>query len=112
MGYDMQRLVTENYRGLKTAVIVMGVLLVVGTIALIIGMVQKSGEIDEVFAKSGAPRNIALAPELAGRVVQMTQDGNRLSLLIERDGIQRVVVIDIASGALLATVQPGAAWLP
>lgn len=108
----MQRLVTENFRGLKAAVIIMGALLVIGTIALIIGMIQKSGDAGRAFGAPDKPLNISLAPHLAGRVVHMTQNGNRLSLLIERDGVQRVVVIDVADGALLATVNPGAAWLP
>lgn len=90
----------------------MGVLLVAGTIALITGMIQKSGEIGDAFGTPGKARVIGLPPELAGRVVHMTQDGSRLSLLIERQGVQRVVVVDLASGAVQATVNPGAAWLP
>lgn len=108
----MQEQVTQNYRGLKTAVIVMGVLLVSGTAALVAGMIHQAGRISEVFDAPDAPRMIILPPELAGRVAQMTQDGLRLSLLVERNGAQKVVIIDLTSGAVRAVIDPGSPLAP
>lgn len=114
----MQEQVTQNYRGLKTAVIVMGVLLVFGTAALIAGLINQARKISQVMDlpvasnAANAPNTVQLPPELAGHVAQMTQDGPRLSLLVERNGVQKVVVIDLASGAVKVVIEIGRAGTP
>lgn len=85
----------------------MGVLLVVGTIALVVGMVRQAGRIADHFDKP-ALQTVTLPPELAGKVVQMQLDAGRLSLLVERDGRQKIVILDAASGVVLATIDPAA----
>jgi hypothetical protein len=101
----MPQAVTQNYRGLKAAVIIMGVLLVAGTIALVVGMVRQAGRIADSFDKS-AMQNITLPPELAGKIVQMQVAGGRLVLLIERSGAQKIVVLDLATGKVVSTLTP------
>lgn len=105
----MQQPVTQNYRGLKAAVIIMGVLLVVGTIALVIGMVRQAGRIADHFDDK-AMQQISLPQELAGQVIHMQVAGGRLILLIERAaGGQKIVVLDLASGKVISTVDPAGA---
>lgn len=101
----MQEPVTQNYRGLKSAVIIMGVLLVLGTIALVVGMVRQAGRIADHFDHK-AMQNITLPQELAGKVMQMQVDGGRLVLLVKRGSGQKIVILDMASGQVIATVDP------
>ncbi|HEX4889030.1 MAG TPA: hypothetical protein VFW37_01480 [Alphaproteobacteria bacterium] len=102
----MTQAVTQNYRGLKAAVIIMGVLLVMGTIALVIGMMRQAGRIADHFDDRAVTQNIALPPELAGRVVEMQVDNGRLVLLVERNAAQKLVILDMASGAVLSVLDP------
>ena len=83
----------------------MGVLIVIGTIALVIGMVRQADRIADHFDEK-ALQNIALPPELAGKVMQMQVDGGRLVLLVERGESQKIVILDLASGKMIATVDP------
>lgn len=99
---------TQNYRGLKAAVIIMGALLVAGTIALVVGMVRQAGRIAETFDTT-ARQHITLPPELAGKIVQIQVAGGRLVLLIERPEGQKVVIMDMGSGEVVSTLDPGAA---
>ena len=97
---------TQNYRGLKTAVIVMGVMLVVGTAVLIAGLVRQAQRIGEAFDTPAVAWDLVLPPEHAGKIVQMSQADGRLSLLIERDGRRHIAVVDIASGNVVGTISP------
>ncbi len=97
--------VTQNYRGLKTAVIVMGILLVVGTIALVVGMVRQAGRIADHFDKSIA-RDMVLPPELAGRIAQFQVEEGRIVLLVERGGAQKIIILNMASGKVIAILDP------
>lgn len=101
----MQQPVTQNYRGLKTAVIIMGVLLVVGIIALVVGMVRQAGRIADHFDDK-AMQNITLPLGITGNVVQMQADGGRLVLLVERSDGQKIIILDLASGRIVSTVDP------
>jgi len=86
----------------------MGVLLVVGTIALVIGMVQQAGRLADHFDDK-AMQNITLPPELAGKVLQMQVEGGRLVLLVERADQQKIIILDMASGKVISTVDPAQA---
>ncbi len=83
----------------------MGVLLVVGTIALVVGMVRQAGRIADHFDDK-AMQNITLPLELTGKVVQMQADGGRLVLLVERADGQKIIVLDMASGKVISTLDP------
>jgi hypothetical protein len=104
----MNQPVTQNYRGLKAAVIIMGVLLVIGTIALVVGMVRQAGRIADHFDDKAA-RNITLPQELTGKVLQMQADGGRLVLLVERADGQKIIILDMTSGKVISTVDPAEA---
>jgi len=104
----MNQPVTHNYRGLKAAVITMGVLLVVGTIALVVGMVRQAGRIADHF-DDRVVRNMTLPRELAGKVLQMQVEGGRLVLLVERADQQKIIILDMASGKVISTVDPAQA---
>lgn len=86
----------------------MGVLLVAGTIALVVGMVRQAGRIADTFDKT-ARQHITLPSELAGRIAQVQVAGGRLVLLIERPGGQKIVIMDMGSGEVISTLDPGAA---
>ncbi len=108
IGLFMNQPVTQNYRGLKAAVIIMGVLLVFGTIALVVGMVRQAGRIADHFDDRAMQHN-TLPPELAGKVLQMQVEGGRLVLLVERADGQKIVILDMASGKVISTVDPAQA---
>ena len=86
----------------------MGVLLVLGTVALVIGMVRQAGHIADHFDDK-ALQQITLPQELAGKVVQMQVDNGRLVLLVERGGGQKIVILDMASGKVITTLNPAEA---
>ena len=86
----------------------MGVLLVVGTIALVVGMVRQAGRIADHFDETVA-RNMTLPQELAGKVLQMQVEGGRLVLLVERADRQKIIILDMASGKVISTVDPAQA---
>lgn len=97
---------TQNYRGLKAAVIVMGVLLVLGTAALIAGLIRQAQKIDDHFSAIPGSWEAVLPPELAGEVTAIAQDGARLSLLIAQDGVQHIVIVDTGSGEIVGHLRP------
>ncbi|HBA41847.1 MAG TPA: hypothetical protein DCZ07_02625 [Alphaproteobacteria bacterium] len=97
----MSEQVTQNYRGLKAAVIIMGVLLILGTAALIAGLIRQAQKIDDHFSAAPARWEAVLPPELAGEVSAIAQDGARLSLLIAREGGHHIVIIDTGSGDIV-----------
>ncbi len=86
----------------------MGVLLVIGTIALVIGMVRQAGRIADHYDAKAA-QHIALPPEMAGKVMHMQVDGGRLVLLVERGESQKIIILDMASGKVIATIDPAQA---
>ncbi len=86
----------------------MGILLVVGTIALVVGMVRQAGRIADHFDDKAA-RNITLPQELAGKVLQMQVEGGRLVLLVEHADRQKIIILDMASGKVISTVDPAQA---
>lgn len=108
IGSFMNQPVTQNYRGLKAAVIIMGILLVVGTIALVVGMVRQAGRIADHF-DDRAMQHTTLPPELAGKVIQMQVDGGRLVLLVERTQGQKIIIMDMANGMVISTLDPAPA---
>ncbi len=86
----------------------MGILLVIGTIALVVGMVRQAGRIADHFDDK-AMQKISLPQELAGRVIQMQVEGGRLVLLVERNEGQKIVILDMAGGKVITTVDPAEA---
>ena len=104
----MTQAVTQNYRGLKTAIIVMGILLVGGTIALVVGMVRQAGRIADHF-EDKAVTKFVLPAELTGKILQIQVDGGKLVLLIERQAGQRLVILEMATGKIISSLDPAEA---
>lgn len=84
----------------------MGVLLVLGTAALIAGLIRQAQKIDAHFSAAPARWEAVLPAELAGEVTAIAQDGARLSLLIAKRGEQHVVIIDTGSGDIVGLLRP------
>jgi len=93
-------------RALKTAVVVMGVMLVVGFAALIAvmaGRVSRGGS--SASADHPFPTTAIDVPRGA-RIEAMTAAPNRLILqLALPDGERQLVVVDLATGARLGTIE-------
>ena len=80
-------------RALKAAVIVMGVLIVVGTAALLVLIVQKLNS-----TGTAAARAPTVLDEPAGtRIAGVAASGDRLAVQLQGGGADRVVVIDLRS---------------
>jgi hypothetical protein len=100
-------------RGLKTLVIVLGILLVGGMVALVAAVVWRGSH---PVAPAGAP---ARSAETAGKPFESTLDlpagaeiasiraaGDRLVLnIVLPDGRRQLVILDIRSGARLGTIE-------
>ena len=92
-------------RALKAAVVVMGVLLIVGTGVLIAVIAARLAHYRSVEAGSAT---IMMPP--GARIEAMTSAGDRLVLaLVLADGSRQLLVIDLAQGRKLATItlRPG-----
>jgi len=93
-------------RGLKILVVVMGVMIVIGTTALIAGIAIK---VSHNRPAVGAARPFAASAidiPRGARIETMTAAPNRLILdLALPDGERRLVVIDLATGARLGTIE-------
>jgi Family of unknown function (DUF6476) len=92
-------------RGLKIAVVVMGVMLIVGfavLIAVVAGRLSRGG------SGSNTPRPFAVAPidiPRGARIEAMTAWTDRLVLgLALPEGGRQLVIIDLATGARLGTI--------
>lgn len=82
-------------RAVKIAAVVMGVLIVVGTITLAVLIVRRIAP--------AAPAPIPPLSEPAGtRIAEASSNGDRLTLLLQGGGPDRVVVIDLRSGQIIA----------
>jgi hypothetical protein len=90
-------------RGLKTLVIVMGVMLLAGVTALVGGIAIKLSH------REPAPATAFTAPPItlphSSKIETMTTGTDRIVLRVDLiDGSVELVVIDLASGRLLGTI--------
>ncbi len=87
-------------RVLKLAVVVMGVLIVVGVVALVTILVQRVGGL------AASPVAVAsLVDEPAGtHIVGTSAAGDRVVLQLQGGGPDRVVVVDLKSGRVVGRV--------
>ena len=85
-------------RGLRAAVVVMGILIVAGTAVIVVTLVQRM---------SSGPAAIASAvlDEPAGtHIAGMSLSPDRLALQLQGGGPDRVVVVDTKAGRVLGRV--------
>ena len=90
---------------LKTLVVVMGIMLVVGFAALIVVI---AGRVSHKTASPGSAQPYTAAPieiPLGARIEAMSTGADRLVLdLLLPDGSRELAVIDLASGRRLGTI--------
>lgn len=91
-------------RALKVAVVVMGVLIVVGTVALVIGVARRSTA--PVSPVATVPRSLAVVLEepQGTRIGGIVAVQDRLAVQLQGGGVDRVVLIDPKSGAVAGQI--------
>jgi Family of unknown function (DUF6476) len=89
-------------RGLKIAVIVMGVLIVVGTIGLVVGVLHRTNTVTSALLP---PVVTAVLQEPEGtHIVSIAALADRLAVQLQGGGADRVVLIDPKTGALAGRI--------
>ena len=95
-------------RALKIATIVMGVLIVLGTTGLIIGVVRRTSKpVAEVIVPvAGLPAFVsAVLDEPPGtRIAGVVAVRERLAVQLQGGGVDRVVLVDPATGAVAGRI--------
>jgi hypothetical protein len=99
----------DGMRALKIATIVMGVLIVAGTMALVIGVARRAGVVPVAGAPAGGvswPASAAvLLDEPAGtRIAGIVAVRDRLAVQLQGGGVDRVVLIDAATGTVAGRI--------
>jgi Family of unknown function (DUF6476) len=90
-------------RALKIAVVVMGVLIVVGTIGLVVGVLHRGSS--AVTSASLPPVVTAILQEPEGtRIASIAALADRLAVQLQGGGTDRVVLIDPKTGALAGRI--------
>jgi hypothetical protein len=94
----------DGMRALKVATIVMGVMIVVGTIALVITVARRASA--PVPSVATWPTSVAaVLDEPAGtRIAGIAAVRDRLAVRLEGGGADRVVLIDPATGAVAGRI--------
>ena len=103
-------------RALKFLVVVMGVLIVMGTVTLVVLIIQRAGGTQATSGRAdvmaGAVATLALGEPAGTRIVGLTATADRLVLRLERDGLERVVFIDPKSNQVTGQVILGRPTTP
>jgi hypothetical protein len=94
----------DGMRGLKIAVVVMGVLIGLGTIGLVVGIARRS--VAPVVAVATWPAAMAaVLDEPAGtRIAGIVAVRDRLAVQLQGGGADRVVLIDPATGTVAGRI--------
>jgi hypothetical protein len=91
----------DGVAALKALVIVMGVLIVAGTVTLVVLIVQKVGG-----AAPGAAAMVALGEPEGARIGGIAATDRSLAVWVVRpDGADRVILLDAASGRRIGEVR-------
>jgi hypothetical protein len=93
----------DGMRALKVAVVVMGVLIVVGTMGLVVGIARRSAAPSVVSAAAWAA-SVVLDEPAGTRIVGIAVVRDRLAVQLQGGGADRVVLIDPASGAVAGRI--------
>jgi hypothetical protein len=91
-------------RALKAAVVVMGVLIVVGTVVLMVGIARRSSS--PVAAVPAWPASVsAVLDEPEGtRITGVVAVRDRLAVQLQGGGVDRVVLVDAVTGAVAGRI--------
>jgi hypothetical protein len=95
-------------RALKALVVGMGVLIVVGTVALVVLLVQRAG------GGRGAETMPRMALDLpaGSQIVSLAGAGDRFAVLVRRPDGERILFLNPRTGRVVGEVSPGAAVIP
>lgn len=88
-----------NIALLKALAIGMGVLIAAGAAVVAVTIVHRLG------AAGAPPENISVALPEGAEIVETALDGDRLALRLETADGPRVAIFDLATGALVQTVE-------
>ena len=94
-------------RALKILVVVMGVLIVAGTVTLAVMIVKRAGG-GGPGSSSGAYQTLALGENAGARIIGVAAANDRLALLMSRDGQEWVVLVDPKTNQLTGRITTGA----
>jgi hypothetical protein len=91
-------------RALKIATIVMGMLIVIGTMALIIAVARRASVPAPQVAALPAPVAAVLDEPAGTRIAGIVAVRDRLAVQLAGGGVDRVVLIDPATGAVAGRI--------
>ena len=95
----------SEMRGLKIAVVVMGVLIVLGTIGLAVGVLRRAGSPAQPISAGLPPVVTAVLQEPDGtQIVGIAALADRLAVQLQGGGADRVLLVDPKTGALTGRI--------
>jgi hypothetical protein len=94
----------DGMRGLKVAVVVMGVLIVLGTIGLVVGIARRPGTPVVAVATWPAAMASVLDEPVGTRIAGIVAVRDRLAVQLQGGGMDRVLLIDPATGAVAGRI--------
>jgi hypothetical protein len=102
----------RQVRGLKIAVIVMGILLVGGFAFVMAAIVYQASRLGDKKVQASAPGQTSLPAEVSGlalppgaTIAAMALDGDRLALHLQTSTGQEIAVIDVTTGTVLSRIK-------
>ncbi len=109
----------EDHKGLKAVVIILGVLLILGFIALVGGVfyqITKEDPEDDVsatasLANKGLSGDIILSLPQGASIIQVDLDGARAAVLVQYSGspggsdVREILIVDLASGRVVTRLR-------
>lgn len=94
----------RNVRLLKRVVYILGVLIVIGTLALIGGIVWKAGQLPARSSAQGFGESLVAVPP-GTEVSRMAFDGDRLAVHVTGGGKSEILLIDPRQGRLVGRIR-------
>ncbi len=91
-------------RALKIAVIVMGVLIVIGTMGLVIGVARRASGPAVSVATLPASVSAVLDEPTGTRIAGIAAVRDRLAVQLQGGGVDRVLLIDPVTGAVAGRI--------
>jgi len=104
MPAERKALMEGGMRGLKIATVVMGVLIVVGTIGLLVGLARRGSAPSAPVAATGSPLAVTLAEPEGTRIVGVTAVQDRVAVQLQGGGVDRVVLVDPHTGVVVGRI--------
>jgi hypothetical protein len=108
MSWERKALMGDGMRALKIATVVMGVLIIVGTIGLLVALARRGaappGSPPAVAAAARTKLAMTLAEPEGTRIVTIAAVQDRLAVQLQGGGPDRIVLIDPHSGAEVGRV--------